>query len=102
VVALLALRGKLAVIGAALLAVLAFFVRLQSVKNQRDKARTKAEVLGAVVHAERTKKRIKEEERKKGVSRRDTIEKRTKELEEGVVKGEDFEGVDNLTDPNKY
>ena len=99
---LLAVKGKLAGIGAAIMAVLAFFVRLQMVKNQRDKARDKADVLGASVHAERVKKMIIKEERKKGVSRRDTIKKKVKELEEGDVKDEDFEGIDNLTDSNDY
>jgi len=94
----LAIRSKLTAIGAVFLTVLAFFVRLQSVKRQRNKARINAAVLDAVVNAERTKKIIKEEERKKGVSRRDTIREKVKEREEG----KDFEGIDNLIDPNDY
>ena len=98
----LALKSKLVGLGAAILVVLAFFVRLQTVKNQRDKAKVKADTLEASAHAERVKKKITREEEREGVSRRETIRKKVKELEKGDVKDEDFEGVDNLTDPNDY
>jgi uncharacterized protein (DUF3084 family) len=93
---LIKLRSKAAILGAGLLAILAFFLRLNFLKNARDRAEIESDTLRATVHAERTRKKIIKEEEKERVSRRDTIKK---ELEK---KGEEFEGVDNLTNSNDY
>ena len=90
------LQAKLAALGAALLVVLSFFVRLQAVKNQRDKAVQQRDVLKARHHVSRTQKKIKREEEKKLVSRRAEI---VKELEKDA---DSFKGVDNLTNSNDY
>jgi hypothetical protein len=93
---LLGLRAKLAALGAALLAVLFFFLRMQSLKNQRDRAREERDVLKARSHVSRVQKKIKREEKAKLSSRRAEI---IKELDKSV---EDFKGLDNLTDSNDY
>jgi C4-dicarboxylate-specific signal transduction histidine kinase len=93
---LLGLRAKLAALGAALLAVLFFFLRMQSLKNQRDRAREERDVLKARSHVARVQKKIKREEEKRLVSRKADL---VKELEK---EGDDFKGVDNLTDSNDF
>jgi len=85
-------------IGAVLLAVLAAIGRMQFLKNARDKAEVRADTLSATIHAERVKKKIIKEEENKLSSRRAEL---IKEIER-KKKGETFEGVDNLTDPNDY
>lgn len=83
-------------IGAVLLAVLAAIGRMQFLKKARDKAEVRADTLSATIQAERTKKKIIKEEEEKLSSRRAEI------IKEGKKKGENFEGVDNLTHPNDY
>jgi hypothetical protein len=86
-------------IGAVLLAVLAAIGRMQFLKNARNKAEEKADILSATINAERVKKKIIKEEENKLSSRRAEL---IKEIEKKRRKGETFEGVDNLTDPNDY
>jgi 5'-3' exonuclease len=84
-----------------LFTVLAVFSR--TMKNQRDIARRNVEHLKATVHAERVKKKIVKEERVIESSRRATLVNQIKEKkkqEEG--KENNFEGIDNLNNPNDY
>jgi hypothetical protein len=90
------LSKNLYVIGTAVLGVLAVVLRMQSLKKGRDRARDRAEILEATIHAERVKKQIIKEKEEEARSRRaDLIKELNKE-------GEEFEGVDNLTDSNDY
>ena len=86
------------VIGAGLLAVLGFFARFQFIKNARDKAEVEADTLKAVVHANKIKREIKKEEEIDLLRRSRDIKEEIKKLE----KGEESEGIDNLTNPNDY
>ena len=88
------LKAKLIALGAAILSGLAFFVRFQSVKNQRDKARLRAEIAEAQVHQQKIRNRIIKEGKEKYVSRRVEI---MRELEK---EEEEFKGIPSLTDPN--
>lgn len=90
------LTKNLYVIGALVLSVLAVIGRMQFLKNSRDRAELKADTLRATVHAERVKKEVIKEEEKRLSSRRASLIKELKE------EGENFEGVDNLTDSNDY
>ena len=90
------LQAKLMALGAAVLAFLALMTRLKIVKNQRDKAKEQTEVLKARQHVIKTQRLIKRKEQVKLVSRRADLKK---ELEKNK---EDFEGVDNFNDPNKF
>ena len=79
-----------------LLAALAFVLRMQVLKNQRDNAREKVDVLKTSLHVKKTQEKIvKEREKEKkeeSLKLSDSLEK----------KGEDFKGVDNLTNPNDW
>lgn len=90
------LQAKLYSIGAALLAGLAFFVRFQAVKNQRDKAVMERDVLKARSHVAIQQKKIKRKEEERLVSHSADI---VKELNK---KKEEWKGIDNLKDPNDY
>ncbi len=90
------LQAKLMALGAAVLAFLALMTRLKIVKNQRDKAKEQTEVLKARQHVIKTQRIIKRKEQERLVSRRADLKK---ELDK---EGEDFEGVDNFNDPNKF
>ncbi len=90
------LKAKGMAAGAIALAVFAFFVRFQMVKNQRDKAVVVADTLKARHHVQKTQKKIKREEEKRLVSRRADIVK-----EIAKEKGE-FKGLDNLRDSNDF
>ncbi len=65
-------------------------------KNAKNKAEIKADTLKATLHAERVKKKIIKEEKEKDISRRADIHNQIEKLK----KGEDFEGIDTLTNPN--
>jgi thymidine kinase len=95
-ISLVGLKAKLAVAGAAALSFLFLFLRMQSLKNQRDKAVVVSETLTARHHTQKVQKKIKREEEKKLVSRRAEI---IKEIE---APEEEFDGIDNLTDANDY
>ena len=90
------LQAKLMALGAAVLAFLALMTRLKIVKNQRDKAKEQTEVLKARQHVIKTQRLIKRKEQERLVSRRADLKK---ELDK---EGEDFEGVDNFNDPNRF
>lgn len=90
------LQAKLAALGAGLLALAAFFVRFQAVKNQRDKAVVVAETLRSRHTTQQVQKKIKREEEKKLISRTARI---AAELEKDK---ESFSGVDNLSKPNDF
>ena len=93
---ILKINKNLWVIGGAILTVLAFFARLQYLKGARDRALVKADTMKATVHAERVKREaIKQQELLN--SRR-----RVKLIKDIKKEGEDFEGVDNLTDSNDF
>ena len=84
------------VVGAGLLAVVAFIARFQFLKNARDRAELEADTLKATVHANKVKRKIVKEETKKLSVKRAELKKRIKEK-----RREDFEGLDNLSDSNK-
>ena len=89
------LTAKLAGIGALVLGALAFWVRLQSVTNARDRARQEADVLKARHHVVKTNAKIKRQEDKVLFSRKAEI---AKDLER---EGEDFKGSPALSNPNE-
>jgi len=88
------LYGK--VIAVAIFSVLAIFGA--TMKGQRDRARAEADTAKAVVHAERVKRKIVKEEKEK-LSQEESI---IKEKIEKFKEGEEFEGLDNLSDPNNF
>ena len=92
----LKIKSKLVWVGAALLAVLAAVGRIQMLKSQRDRARAKAEVLDQQAKLQRRLKQVDKEVKKDLLLKEEDIKKRLKK------KGKDFEGVDNLTNPNDY
>lgn len=92
----LTIKAKAALLGAALLSVLAFFARLKYVEHQRDKQKVRADILDARLHIQRVQKKIVKEERDRLLSEEESL---SKELSK---KGEEFEGVDNLSDPNNF
>ena len=88
------LRMWIGAIGSALLGGL--FLWAKALKAQRNAARKERDVLLAGRDAERKKDIIIKEEGKKLSSRRAKI---IKDLDK---EREEYEGVDNLTDPNDY
>ena len=95
---LVSLKSKLWWIGSVVLAVLAAVVRMQSLKNARDKARVEADTLKATVHVQRVNNQIKKKERKKL-----SVEKaKIKEEIEKIERGEKSEGIDSLSNPNDF
>lgn len=89
------MRAKLAALGAALLAGLAFFIRFQAVKNQRDKAKQHSEVLQAQVHTLKVRGKIE----------RETIAKeKSREIEiiNELKKPKEEREYPNFTKPNDY
>lgn len=90
------LKSKAYAIGAALLAIIAFFARFQMVKNQRDKAKEQADIVKTQLHVEKVKKEIERKEKKKLSSQEESIKEEVKK------KDEDFTGLDNLNNPNDW
>lgn len=90
------LTAKLYAIGAGLLALGALILRLQVLKNQRDKARVMADTLKVRHHTIQVQKVLKRKEEKKLLSHRAEI---VKELSK---EKEDFTGIDSLTDSNDF
>jgi len=90
------LKHKIYVIGAALLAVGAFVTRLLYVQNQLEKTKEERDSLESTLRL----KKKKEEIVKKND---DSLIKELKKIEEEVKKDDkDFEGLDNLSNPNDY
>ncbi len=90
------LQAKLVAFGAALLGVLAMFVRMQALKNKAEKATQIAETLKSRAKQAANQKKIKREEEKKLLQEKKEI------LEEISKPEEEFEGIDNLTDSNDF
>ena len=90
------LQAKLMAFGAAVLALLAMVLRMKVLKEQRDRAENQRDVLKARSHVIKTQRVIKRKEKEKLVSRRVELKK---ELDK---EGEDFEGVDNFSEPNDF
>jgi len=93
---ILGIQTKLAAFGAAILSFLVLYIKLQTVKNQRDRAEVVAETLKARHHVQRVQQKIKREEKKKLVSHKADI------IEEIEKADEDFKGLDNLSNPNDF
>jgi hypothetical protein len=91
------LKTKLALVGAALLAALAFFVRLQSLKNKSERLEILSDTLKARIHQEKI---IKKKEKEITTEFRTRETDLTKELEKTDDK--DFKGLDNLNRPNDW
>ena len=92
----LGLKAKLAGLGVFLLSLLALIARFKIVKAQRDRAIVVVETLKARQHVIKVQKKLKKEVEVKVVSRRANIIKELKK------EGEEFEGIDNLSDSNKF
>ena len=92
----LGLKTKLAGLGVFLLSLLAFIARFKIVKAQRDRAIVVVETLKARQYVIKVQKKLKREVEVKVVSRRANIIKELKK------EGEEFEGIDNLSDSNKF
>ncbi len=90
------LQAKLYAFGAAVLGVLFLMLRIEALKNKNERLTTVAETLKARQHVEKQQKKIKREEEKKLVSRKAEL---IKELEK---EGDEFKGVDNLTNSNDF
>ena len=85
-------------LGAALLAVLAIVGRIKTLEYQRDKARHRADMADARHEVAKTSKRI---EKKK----KEELSSSLEEVESVIEKGKnrkDFEGLDNLNNPNDW
>ena len=93
---ILSWKYKLMALGAGLLTVLAFFVRLKVVTAQRDKAKQDVETLKVAVHVEKVRKKESLERTEKLYSHRVEI---MKEVEKN---DKDFKGLDNLSDSNDW
>ena len=90
------IQAKLAALGAVALSIFYFIVRIQMLKNQRDKAEVVAETLKARHHVAVTQSKIKRKNKKELVSRKADI---VKELEKSK---EEFKGLDNLKNSNDF
>lgn len=90
------IKFYLAAIGAAILAVLAAVVRINSLKNQRNKARQQRDILDARVHVQKTQK-VLVKKKNEALSK-----ERAKIKEELAKKGDEFEGIDSLKNPNDF
>ena len=90
------LQAKLAALGAVALSIFYFVVRIQMLKNQRDKAVTVSETLKARHHVVVTQSKIKREKKKELVSRKADIVKEINKAKE------EFKGLDNLTNSNDF
>lgn len=90
------LKYYAAVIGTALIAVLAALLRIQSLKNQRDKLRRERDTLDARVHINKVEKQLQRKKKERLSLERETIER------EVSKEGEDFRGLDNLSKPNDF
>lgn len=93
---LVGIQAKLAALGAALLVVLSFFVRLKIVTSQRDRATKVAAVLKSRNNVIVEQRKIKREEEA-------TLLKELASIEEELKKPEEeFKGVENFNDPNDF
>ena len=90
------IQSKLYMVGAALMAFLAVWARMKFLKSKVNKLEIKSHMLEATVLAERTKKRIIKERKKREFTRRDELYKELKKNDE------DFKGIDNLSNSNKH
>lgn len=81
-------------LGAAILSILAVIGRLKMLEHQRDKARHRAHTAEARVHINKVEKEIEKKEK-------ESLQASLKEVEE-KVKEKEFEGLDNLSDPNNF
>ena len=98
---LVGLQAKAMAIGAVVLAVLAFFLRLKVVTAQRDKAKAVAGTLK--VQAQREKK-IKKKKREEDVRLLKELTSIEEEIKDADLPGDDdgFDGVDGFNDANDY
>lgn len=90
------LKSKAALVGAALLYVLALLTRLQYLKNKANKQEQRANLLDARLTLSKVQKKISKEVSK------DTEKKKEKIKKEVGKDAQDFKGLDNLSDPNNY
>lgn len=91
------IKAKLYAAGAIALTVVGFVLRMQYLKNKNERLTHKAEVLESRV---RQDKIIRERERVVAEEYRDRETDLVKELER--KDDEDFEGIDNLNNPNDW
>jgi cell division protein FtsL len=81
-------------IGTFLLAVLAGITRMQTLKNQRDKARQQRDVAKARVHIASVEKKIEKKKRLSLLSKEERIKEK--------VEKNELKDLDNLTDSNNF
>lgn len=94
---LLSLKAKAYAIGAALLSAVGFFLRLQYLKNKNERLTRKAETLEARVVQDKVIRKKEKEIAEEFRSRETDLIKELERHDE-----EDFEGVDNLSNPNDF
>lgn len=93
---LLGLKAKLLSAGAIVVAILAAIGRMKYLKKKAARLEMEADVAKAQLHQEKIQKKVIEDKKIAAQRRRVIL---MKELEK---EGEDFEGVSNLTDANKF
>lgn len=90
------IKSKLLAIGAALVGVAAVFLRMNYLKNKTEKLERERDIAVARAHIKDVQKRVERKERDRLLSKEESL---SKELSK---EGEDFEGVDNLSNPNDF
>jgi len=96
------LQAKAMAIGAVVLTVLAFFVRLKVVTAQRDKAKAVAGTLKVQAKREKKIKKKKREEDVRLLKELTSIEEEIKKDGDLPGDGSGFGGVEGFNDANKY
>lgn len=87
-------------LGALVLVVLGFVTRIKYLEHQREKAEVRAAVAEAKVHIKAVEKKV---EKKRKESLRVSLEETRKTVEEEKEKPrEQFKGLPDLSDPNKW
>jgi hypothetical protein len=89
-------KAKLYVAGAAVMAVLGFFLRLQYVKNKAERMEVRAQIAEARVRQDKIIRKREKEVAEEFRSRETDL---VKELEKDDA---DFKGLDNLNNPNDW
>lgn len=90
------IKYYLAAAGTALIGVAALVLRLRALETQRDKAKKERDSIKATLEAEQKGKQAKKQAEK------DLIKKQEEIKEEVKKEGEDFKGLDNLSNPNDW
>jgi hypothetical protein len=93
---LLKLKGYVWALGAFALSIAGLVLRIKYLEKARSRAEDRAHLAEARAHVRETEKRI---EKKNKEEFKASLKEAEKEIEK---KGEEFEGVDNLSNPNDW